>query len=61
MKTIFNTGQSEDRLSSFKRNINKALRNATLSFLIVNMKILAYEWMNSELILGGEKSEVGVT
>lgn len=61
MKTIFNTGQSEDRLSSFKRNINKALRNVTLSFLFVNMKILAYEWMNSELILGGEKSEVGVT
>lgn len=60
MKTIPNIGQNEDRVSSFKSIMNVPLSNVTLSFLIVTVKILAYKWMHSELMIpGGKGSEFG--
>lgn len=42
--------------------MNEALSNVTLSFLFPTIKILAYEQMNSELmVLGGEGSGLEVT
>ena len=45
-----------------KSIMDEALSNVILSFLFVTVKILAYEWMNSEsMILGEEGRELGVT